>query len=200
MLKRLRMWTDPDATLRRECVVAILAVCTLTLGACSPQPPALPPVEPSPFVQADAWFNSGDFAAAANAYRRALSVAEPPIDVDREQALFRLALIYALPESPVEDLVQAQALLNQLLAQYPETARAIEIRTLLDLRETVRDLSATIDALRSNLNLVEAGRTAQTETIGQLNSQLEQLRLQLEATETELGKLREIDLGRLPRE
>ena len=207
MLKLLQLPADTNAHLGAHFVSLGLSACILALSACGPQTPALPPPEPRPFTEAEIEFGVGDYVSAANAYHRSLLVTDTGIEVDREQALYRLALVHALPDSPLEDTAQAQAFLDELVTEFPDTSREVEIRSLLALQSsllarqsTIDALSSTIESLRSTMSLVETSRDEQTNTIGQLNDQLEQLEERLEATETELEKLKDIDLGRRPRE
>ena len=200
MLKHAQPPTDTKSGLGPRFITVGLGVCILALSACGPQPTPLPPPEPNPFTGAEAAFGAGDYASAANGYRRSLIVEDPRIEVNREQALFRLALIHALPDSPLEDMDQARTFLDELVTKFPDTSHEVEIRSLLALQSTIAASSSTIETLRSTMDRLETNLDQQTDTIGQLNDQLEQLEQRLEETETELEKLKEIDLGRRPRE
>jgi hypothetical protein len=181
-------------------------VCMAALGACGRQPlpvPTPPPPEPSPFAIADEAFEHGEFAAAAPAYRRALAMGQADASDDRARALLRLSFMHAVPESSIWDIEQARSYLDQLVSEYPEAPEAGGVEALLELQSTVvflqtrlAGLQATVSRLQSATVALEVNRNEQSTTIEDLTVELEHVSQQLAATETELSRLKEIDLGR----
>jgi uncharacterized small protein (DUF1192 family) len=182
-------------------VRAGIAGAVLVLAACGPSstPPASPS-EPSPFTEAGAAFEEGDYEAAANAYRRALLVTEPGADIDREESLFRLSLMHTLPDSPLHDTGQAQLFLDAMLEEFPDSFWEAEIRSMLELQSVVADLQSTVVAMRSTIDRLEAERNAQAEFSAEQDARVDEVGQQLEAAESELETLRAIDRGRRPRQ
>lgn len=206
MVKRVRRCADV-ARVGRAGLRTVVAGGLLLLSACGPgTPPAATPAEPDPFAEAGAAFEAGDYPAAANAYRRALAAVEVG-NGDRRLALYRMSLMYVLPESPIHDRQAARSFLEQLEIEFPESPGGVEIRSILALQERIDDLRANIDSMHALVDSLAAERDRQDVAAGELNAeldrvrlQLDQVQLQLETTESELEKLRAIDLGRRPRE
>ena len=85
------------------------------------------PIKKSPPVrdyhqEAEALFDSGDYAQAASLYEHYLS---QPAPKQQTQALFRLALIHALPDSPLYEPQRATQLFQQLLRLSPPASLVI---------------------------------------------------------------------------
>ena len=147
--------------------VALLLVALLATAACRsaprqtatvvrPQPvgaPA-PDVEPPPprpgdLSRGEALFAAGDLAAAAAAYEAHLAAGDGVSGGDL--ALFRLALVHLLPESPLHDPQQGAALLGRLLDAHPGSPFASSAAVILDLRRSNRSLDQEVVRLRDQL-------------------------------------------------
>lgn len=153
--------------------------------------------------EADRRFAAADYAGAAAAYRNALSDGAAPADLDR--ALFRLALIHALPESPLHDPERAEALLGNLAAEHPASPYGQAAGLLLANQRRRRDLSAELavesaraDALAARLEIAASAsaenateRAAERETAEAGERERTELRRRTTALETELATCRE---------
>jgi len=132
----------------------------VTVVSPPPPPPPPPPVVVSPVDQADRAFAVGNYDEAARGYENYLRTTTS--DGHRDQALFHLALIYALRPAPATDWPRAVAMLKQLIEEYPDSplkAQAsliVSLRTELDqvstdakLREQrLRQLTTELDRLK----------------------------------------------------
>ena len=172
--------------------------------------------------RADDLLARGDWAGAAAAYHGALADGVPP--ADQERALLRLALIYALPESPLHEPARAEALLGRLAARGsagPDgRAAALILAQERERRRLAADLaveSARADALAARLQAAESAtaeaageRAAAAESAeakarqsaelrrraGEIEVELARCREQVARLESELARLKAIDLER----
>lgn len=144
-------------------IALVLALLTAA-GACGPRAPVpVAPVPPSSsFTQAEQALRTGDYARADALYGEIIENGLP----ERETALARRALIYALPGTGVQDRERAGMYLDQLRAEYPSTPLVTGVEAVLrvlpaieDLDLTARDRLETIDALEASL--ADAGREQQ---------------------------------------
>jgi len=132
-----------------------------------PPPPAPPPV--SPLEQPDRAFAAGNYDEAARGYENYLRTTTS--GEQRDQALFHLALAYALRPAPATDWPRASATLKQLLEEYPESP------------------------LKAQANLILSLRTE----LDQVSSDVRQRDLKLKQLTTELDRLKKIDADRRKR-
>lgn len=121
-----------------------------------------PPTPPIEWQLAEDRFADAQYAAAAEAYQRFLS-GEPESSVRAEKALFRLALLHALPESPVANPEMAHELFLRVLESHPNGHYAEEARLILLLQEQIEDVRQVaeekeerIRALSSELEKIKA--------------------------------------------
>lgn len=146
--------------LRPALGVALVLVVLTVAGGCGPRGPAVVPLPPSSsFAQAERALRAGDYLRADALYRETIEDGLP----ERETALARRALIYALPGTGVQDRARAGMYLDQLRAEYPSTLLVTGIEAVLgvlpsidELAQTSRERLATIDALEASL--ADAGR------------------------------------------
>lgn len=104
---------------------------------------ALPPPPPpavTAFDQAERAFAAGNYQEAARAYESYLQLT--PDGGKRDEALFRLALAYALPENPNHDWRRATTWLKQLVDQFPQSPFKPPARLILALHSEVGELTA----------------------------------------------------------
>ena len=92
----------------------------------------------------------GDFDGAAIAFNMLLA-AHPESD-QAPRALFQLAAVYLLPESPLHDRRTGNEMLTDLAEQYPDSPWAPLSEAMLDLTRTNVDLRRAIAALRAQLD------------------------------------------------
>lgn len=164
---------------------------------------------------ADRLFAERNFAAARDAY---LDVLEDRDDGPRvEVALYHLGLIYLQPQSDLYDPEAAAAALTRLTYLRPRSEFAARASLLLSLqietarlREAVqaqmalgREAEKKLAALRNEATETEAQSEDQSKKVGQLGNriaglkaQIEKLREELQATDSELTE-REQELERL---
>lgn len=172
-------------------------------------------------TRADRAWRDGDMEAAAAAYESLLEA--DPGGAREARALYRLAMIHSLPESPLRDDRRATDLLERLLALYPDSPYAPQAAATLELqrqvtalREMSSELSArlqeiqgeTYDAVRGlqeEMGRIQGEAEAKDQRIGQLQNQLSGLRERLATfndqvarLQEELRRLKEIDLGGPP--
>ena len=175
----------------------------------APQSAPAPPPPPNYLELGDRSFDAGDYPAAAEAYRLYLS--DSPAAPNRDRALFHLALVHALPGSPLNDPPQAVALLRELRDSFPQSPLRSQVDLLLRLEEDAERLRLQLqhddERLRSEITLREEriGALAQEVERLQQPGELEKLRADLaqrdekirQLTE-ELEKLKQIDMQRRP--
>jgi hypothetical protein len=132
-------------------VVCRIALMLLFLapGGCHRRTPAvagLPPPTPSPAPPtrevAEGSYGAGDYAGATQAYETYLK--ENPSAEDRDKALFRLAMSYALSGNDPENFRKAQNLLRALFIQFPRSQYKPEAQYILSLQ-------ADIDRMRVDI-------------------------------------------------
>ena len=166
----------------------------------------------------DYYFESGRYVEAEAAYQVYLD--EEPQDARRiARSMYRLGVIYALPESPVYDPERAAEILDRLLSINPggpysseaELIRHLQlevVRTrdeLADDRLQIQELEEELELVELELEetQVELGEGAeQVETLTQqtesLRRRIRGLSGELATKEQELERLKAIDLQQLP--
>ncbi len=96
----------------------LLLLLLVAAGGCAkkrtPPPPPLAPAQPEELVEADARFDSGDWAAAADLYQPMLTAHPELAQAELDRIRFRLALLHADPESALWDPAKAGELLAPL--------------------------------------------------------------------------------------
>ncbi len=111
--------------------------------------------------QATTHFEAGRLQQAANLNRQLLEMEGVP-STRRERALWSLAMIHLLPESPLHDPTRARADLTRLGNEHGESVRGQQARWLLGLLD--------------DLDQVRGQVAEQTELLEQLTETVEQLR------------------------
>lgn len=159
--------------MKARILVPILLGMSLMLAGCHKKSPPLvatpaPPSPPDYFQQGEEYFASGKYAEAARAYDNFLRNNPPAENQDR--ALFRLAIAYAIPGSPIHNWQRALVLFKRVLSLFPKSPLALQADFILGLQ-------AEVDKLRADVRERE-------DRIKQLT--------------TELEKLKKIDLQRRP--
>jgi TolA-binding protein len=103
----------------------------------------VPPVV-SPAVrtleQAEAAFVAGNYRDAATSYESYLQMS--PEGDKRDEALFRLGLVYALPGASSQDWVRATSYLKRLVDEYPASPLKAPANLILSLQTDITTLTA----------------------------------------------------------
>ncbi len=159
---------------------------------------------------ADRAFEAGDYAAAAAGYERALGVRRSGEGADR--ALYRLAIVHALPSNPLRDVPRAGELLGELLKRSPSGRGAQQARLVLPLVQqigrledqlqeeaaSVVVLQASVDAASARFRELDATLQGRDEELARVRTSLAEARERLLRVESELEALKRIDLRRHP--
>ena len=144
------------------CRLLVILVLVPAAGCTKRPPPLVVPIPQTPdnLSLGDECFLKGDYLGASRAYERYLEEDTAGEDLDR--VLFRLAVSYLFPGSPVSDPERAGELLEQLAAPeragpFASTARFIlelqaelgELKTDLASREAqIKRLTGELEALK----------------------------------------------------
>ena len=152
-----------------------------------PDPEPAPPPVPTPppvdyFQRGEELFGGGDYARAAEAYEKFLY--DSPTEKHKDQALFQLAIIYAVPGSPTHDLQKAILLLKRVAANFPESPWKAQAQLILDLQ-------ADVDRLKSETK-------EKDERIRDRNERIREMEERIVRLTSELEKLKKIDMERRP--
>ena len=145
--------------MRSKCLGVLLLLAVLAAAGChkgrrtpvvasAPPPPSPSPTPPppapvitvSPLEEADRAFASGNYDEAARGYDNYLRATTS--GGQRDDALFHLALTYALRPAPGTDWPRAIATLKQLLEEYPESAFKSQANLILSLRAELDQTAA----------------------------------------------------------
>jgi tetratricopeptide (TPR) repeat protein len=110
----------------------------------APIPASIPQLPPGPsyFELGEEYFRNGDYAKAAQAYE--IYVRDDSSPNNQDQALFRLALSHAFPESPVRNMPQAVSLLQQLVKRFPQSPFKPQAEYLLSLQGEAEKLRTDV--------------------------------------------------------
>ncbi len=115
-----------------------LIALALFSASCGKKPPAIVVPPPPDYFQAgEKYFNAADYAQAVQSYDTYLS--QYPDASNRDYVLFRLAVAYAFPQSPVRNLPRATQLLRRIL-QMPSSPYKPQAQLLLGLLDGVDKL------------------------------------------------------------
>jgi Tetratricopeptide repeat len=106
-------------------------------SAPSPTPSGVPVV--SPLDQADRAFLTGNYDEAARGYENYLR--GTPSGGQRDEALFHLALTYALRPAPSTDWQRAGMIFKQLIDEYPNSPLKSPANLILSLRAELDQVS-----------------------------------------------------------
>lgn len=127
----------------RQASCLLLTLAVLASGCAAFRSPAYLP-------EADRLLAAGEYEAAAQIYESHLEAGDGADGTDR--ALFGLALIRLLPESPLHDPAVATTLLERLVLAHPHSAYASSAAAMLALSQDNLTLEAEIERLRTQLD------------------------------------------------
>lgn len=183
--------SNPHPTHRRPCacrrrllsaaiptmLFVLMAGCSLWASEAEPDPAPVeeprPAVEPQPeesgpettpltlLEQAELHFEGGRFQEAESLFVRYLESHQARTDGQRDRALWGLAMVNLLPESPMQDRARAMVALDRLAEAHGETVRGAQARW-------VRSLLAELEDIRTQVDEQERLLSQLTETVEQL--------------------------------
>lgn len=131
------------------------------------QPPAIPNHSSDLLLEARNRAQLGQYAEAITDYNKVLAQANRREHV--EAAIFQLALLYANPNNPIQDLEKSQSYLKRLLSEHPDGSYLAEAQTLSSL---IEELNQT----RRDLNGLRKTNQSQDQTIKKLQQELDRLK------------------------
>jgi TolA-binding protein len=161
--------------------------------------PVPPPVPPSVLTlqAANREFGLGDYISAARNFEQYLNMV--PSGGDRDQALFHLGLIYALPDETRQDWQRARTLLNQLATEFPQSSWKPVSQLILSLSDQASQLTIDAARLRNEAAQVRDEATQLRTTSSQLSDQLTKLKADADRLTAEVDK-REKEIKQLKAE
>ncbi len=131
------------------CRWGIIVLFLLTANACQKTPAPLPVPPPNYFQEGEQQFQQGDLAGAVRFYE--LYLRQESQGLNRERALFYLALIYSFPDSPVHDPARAEIFSQTLLDEFAGSPYSAQVRTLQELQASLDNREEQIRRLREEL-------------------------------------------------
>lgn len=154
----------------------------------------------SSLQQGDRFFEARSYRDAVAAYEKALSSGLTGTHLER--ALFRLALVYALPESPLHDERRSRDFLEELVGRVEAGPYRSQAARILELEELETRLSGEAESRRRQITELEEEAVAfawradhDKATIDELRHSLERLGGELAECREKLEKLKAIDMG-----
>jgi TolA-binding protein len=165
--------------------------------------PVAPPPSPAALAleAANQAFALGDYPSAASSFARYLELA--PVGGERDDVLFKLGVIHALPGQ--QDWTRASGLLNQLMSEFPQSPLRVPAQLILSIREESTQLSTDISRLtkeatqlRTELSQMKTSSAESAEAASRLTNEITQLRQQADVREQRIRQLNS-DLERLIR-
>lgn len=166
-------------------------------------PPPPPPPAPNYLALGDRSFEAGDYPSAAEAYR--LYLDGNPSAPDGDRVLFRLALVYAIPGSPLYDPPQALALLRELRDTYPQSVLRPQANLLLQWQQETEQLRLEISAreehiqaLVQDMEELRIAEQAEQAEMEKLRSDIAHREERIRQLTEELERLKQIDMQRRP--
>jgi TolA-binding protein len=115
----------------------------------APPPPSLPSPTPPPaasptptafFSDAERDFSAGNYLEAAQSYQKYLDLSS--LDMNRDRALFRLAMSYALSSTSSLAFQLAQTHFENLIARFPASPYSAEAKFVVGLMQEALRLRA----------------------------------------------------------
>jgi DNA repair exonuclease SbcCD ATPase subunit len=187
--------------------ILLLGICLSTSGC---QKKTSVPTPRQSFREAEQSFDAGDYARAAQAYEAYLRDAQAK--KDRDKALFRLALAYSAPDSPVYAVERSVQTLRRLIALHPGSSYLPAGRVILSLQEKIEALTLDLAQLQkrmgelaldlaqrqTDLKQMDNGVEQMKKEIEKLKAEIQEREAQVKLLNNELRQLKTIDLERRP--
>jgi hypothetical protein len=133
------------------CRWGIVLLLLVVGDACQKTPVPVPVPTPPPdyFLEGEQHLQQEDFPGAARFYE--LYLKRDSEGLNRERALFHLALIYSFPESSVHDPARADGLFQTLLEEFPDRPYSAQVLSILELRVGLQNREQQIRRLQEEL-------------------------------------------------
>ncbi len=176
---------------------AFLAMC-LVLGACHKKPAkiAVQPPSPTKLEIGNGNFEAGQYDAAAQSYEAYLK--ENPAAVDRDQALFKLGIIYGLSGDDPENITRAENQFRALMTQFPQSRYKPEAEYILSLQSDVENLRLDIRKKDDDLRSKDVVIKDQDQRLKDREDRIKDRDEKIHRLTQELERLKKIDLDRRP--
>lgn len=156
----------------------------------APAPPKPAPVPPRSGLEVgEESFEAGKYAEAAVSYEYYLT--GRPDATDRDKALFKLGLAYALAGQSPEGIVKAQDQFHTLVRQFPKSRFRAEAEYILSLQ-------TDLEKMQSDLRKRNANSRGKDERIKDMNEKLKDRDEKIRQLTQELDRMKKIDLERRP--
>lgn len=123
------------------CLGSVLALtgCHKRKIAAAPPPAVIPPAPVAAIDEADRAFAAGNYDEAARGYDQYLRLS--PSGHQRDQALFRLGLTYAIRSAPAPDWQRATTFLKQVIEEFPNSPWKAPANLILSLHSELEQIS-----------------------------------------------------------
>jgi tetratricopeptide (TPR) repeat protein len=178
-------------------------IATVTPSAAPPPAPSPVPAAPAPapfavaLEAANREYALGDYPSAVRDYSRYLELI--PVGGSRDEALFRLGLIYA----GQQDWARAAGFLNQMMSEFPQSPLRVEAQLILGLRDQSVQLSTDVSRLtneaaqlQSEVAQLRSSAVQSKEQLTRLTSDIKELERKAAEREAHIRQLND-DLQRL---
>ena len=112
-----------------------------------------------------------------------------------DRALYQMGLVYVHPENPNADYYKSLKCFKTIIKKYPESIKKEEATIWIAFIERTVDNDKKIDGLNEEINLLENTIQKKLKRIRKLRSRRNVLRAQKKMLESQIERLKEIDIG-----
>ena len=112
-----------------------------------------------------------------------------------DRALYQMGLVYIHPENPGTDYYKSLEYFQTIIKEYPESITKGEATIWISFLEKTVNNEKKIDELNEDINLLENTIQKKMKGIRNLRSRIAVLRVQKKKLESQIERLKEIDIG-----
>ena len=112
-----------------------------------------------------------------------------------DRALYQMGLVYIHPENPNRDYYKSLECFQTIIKEYPESITEGEAIIWIAFLEKTVNNEKKIDELNEEINLLENTIQTKMKRIRNLRSRIDVLRAQKKNLESQIERLKEIDIG-----
>jgi len=112
-----------------------------------------------------------------------------------DRALYQMGLVYLHPENPNADYYKSLKCFKSIIKKYPESIKKEEAAIWIAFIENLVDNNKNIDELNKKIDLLENTVQKKMKKIRKLRSRRNILRAQKTKLESQIKRLKEIDIG-----